>query len=246
MTFPTLIAALVSMQLLATCPSDAARILLIIDSMSSHVMQFSRIGLDLARLGHDVRVLAPSSARVPDFMRTYRQDRIGNGENEPPKEHVAGVNKGKLDNQANTTISGEFNFTTFQVKETISYADTPAYKDIIIKAGRNYQPDSIERAAAEVEGVRAGCVAAFGVFNEDGGTEDLVVVFETRREAAEEVSRMVRQVSAVIKREVGLAPNRIVAVKAQCLPKTTSGKLRRNEVRNLLLAGELPVLAPTT
>lgn len=119
-------------------------------------------------------------------------------------------------------------------------------KDIIIKAGRNYQPDSIERAAAEVEGVRAGCVAAFGVFNEDGGTEDLVVVFETRREAAEEVSRMVRQVSAVIKREVGLAPNRIVAVKAQCLPKTTSGKLRRNEVRNLLLAGELPVLAPTT
>ena len=44
-------------------------------------------------------------------------------------------------------------------------------------------------------------------FNEDGGTEDLVVVSETRREAAEEVSRMVRQVSAVIKREVGLAVN---------------------------------------
>ncbi|MCB9541415.1 MAG: fatty acyl-AMP ligase [Myxococcales bacterium] len=119
-------------------------------------------------------------------------------------------------------------------------------KDLIIKAGRNYQPDGIERAAAEVEGVRAGCVAAFGVFNEDGGTEDLVVVFETRREAVDEVAQMVRQVSAAIKREVGLAPNRIVAVKAQSLPKTTSGKLRRNEVRTRLLADKLAVLAPTS
>lgn len=119
-------------------------------------------------------------------------------------------------------------------------------KDLIIKAGRNYQPDSIERAAAEVDGVRAGCVAAFGVFNEDGGTEDLVVVFETRRETPEEVSQMVRQVSAAIKREVGLAPNRIVAVRSRSLPKTTSGKLRRSETRDRLLAGDLPVLAPTS
>lgn len=119
-------------------------------------------------------------------------------------------------------------------------------KDIIIKAGRNYQPDSIERAAAEVEGVRAGCVAAFGVPNEEGGTEDLVVVFETRLKAAADVGRVVRQVSAAIKREVGLAPNRIVAVEARCLPKTTSGKLRRSAVRARLLAGDLPVLAPTS
>lgn len=117
-------------------------------------------------------------------------------------------------------------------------------KDIIIKAGRNYQPESIERAAASVAGVRAGCVAAFGVFNEEGGTEDLVVVFETRLKAPDEIKRMTREVSAAIKREVGLAPNRLVAIEARTLPKTTSGKLRRAETRRRLLADELSVLSP--
>ncbi|MCA9538035.1 MAG: fatty acyl-AMP ligase [Myxococcales bacterium] len=117
-------------------------------------------------------------------------------------------------------------------------------KDIIIKAGRNYLPDSIERAAGQVEGVREGCVAAFGVVNEEGGTEDLVVVFETRRKQPDEISRLIRQVSATIKREVGLAPNQIVAVPAQSLPKTTSGKLRRGDIRGRLLAGQLTVLGP--
>ena len=92
--------------------------------------------------------------------------------------------------------------------------------------------------------MREGCVAAFGVVNEEGGTEDLVVVFETRRKQPDEISGLIRQVSETIKREVGLAPNQIVAVPAQSLPKTTSGKLRRGDIRGRLLAGQLTVLGP--
>jgi len=115
-------------------------------------------------------------------------------------------------------------------------------KDIIIKAGRNYQPESIEKAATSIAGVRPGCVTAFGVENEAEGTEDLVVVFETRLKDAAEIKRMKRAVSGAIKREVGLAPNKLVLIAKSSTPKTTSGKLRRSETRRQYIAGELQVL----
>ncbi len=115
-------------------------------------------------------------------------------------------------------------------------------KDIIIKAGRNYQPESIEKAATGVAGVRAGCVTAFGVENDAEGTEDLVVVFESRLKTPDELKRIKREVSKAIKREVGLAPNKLVIIEKSATPKTTSGKLRRAEARRQYVAGELPVI----
>ena len=35
-------------------------------------------------------------------------------------------------------------------------------KDLIIKGGRNLVPQEIEEVTAEVEGIRRGCVVAFG------------------------------------------------------------------------------------
>ena len=57
---------------------------------------------------------------------------------------------------------------------------TGRVKDLIIRGGRNISPYELELAAADVEGVRRGCVAAFGVVNPDDGTERLVLVAETR------------------------------------------------------------------
>jgi len=48
--------------------SQAANILLVPMNCNSHVMFFSRLALDLAKLGHVTTLLAPSSARVPDFV----------------------------------------------------------------------------------------------------------------------------------------------------------------------------------
>ena len=53
-------------------------------------------------------------------------------------------------------------------------------KDVILKAGRNLHPQDIEMAVAEVEGIRKGCVAAFGTSDAAQGTERLVVAAETR------------------------------------------------------------------
>ena len=72
-------------------------------------------------------------------------------------------------------------------------------KDIIIKAGHNIAPQEVEAAAAEVAGVRRGCVSAFGTLDRDSGTEKLVVVAETRTADRQEMAGIRAQV--VKKRE---------------------------------------------
>ncbi len=42
-------------------------------------------------------------------------------------------------------------------------------KDLIIKGGRNIVPQEVEEAAAEVEGIRRGCVVAFGAEHPETG-----------------------------------------------------------------------------
>ena len=40
-------------------------------------------------------------------------------------------------------------------------------KDIIIKGGRNLYPHEVEELAARAEGIRKGCVVAFGLKDEE-------------------------------------------------------------------------------
>jgi acyl-CoA synthetase (AMP-forming)/AMP-acid ligase II len=112
-------------------------------------------------------------------------------------------------------------------------------KDLIIKAGRNYHPHAFERAASRVPGVRVGCVAAFGARSAQAGTEDIVVVVETRAAGADEIAALKRAVETEVQRDVGLRPERIIAVPPQSLPKTSSGKVARTTVMRLLAEGRL-------
>ena len=116
---------------------------------------------------------------------------------------------------------------------------TGRVKDVIIKAGRNLIPQEVEAAAADVAGVRRGCVAAFGNVDPGTGTERLVVVAETRARGADErrqtEAEVVRRIDAVL----GLPPDEVLLVGPQTIPKTSSGKIRRNETRLLYQSGKL-------
>ena len=105
-------------------------------------------------------------------------------------------------------------------------------KDLIIVAGRNVFPEDIERAVADVDGVRAGNVIAFGV---DGrrGRPSLVVVAESKSDDLDPVRV---QVANRVKDSVGIAAKEIVLVPAGTLPKTSSGKLQRTLCRTRYLA----------
>jgi fatty-acyl-CoA synthase len=100
-------------------------------------------------------------------------------------------------------------------------------KDVIIVGGRNVFPEEIERAAASVDGVRAGNVIAFGTPGRRG-KEGIVVVAETRED---EPARLRDAVNARVCDTVGIPPFEVIFVQAGSLPKTSSGKLQRSACR---------------
>ncbi len=112
-------------------------------------------------------------------------------------------------------------------------------KDLIIKAGRNLVPQEIEEIASSVEGIRKGCVVAFGAPSETLGTESLVVVAETRREDAAGRDALATLVTERVADAVGAPPDAVVLVAPGAVPKTSSGKIRRQETRQRYLEGRL-------
>jgi fatty-acyl-CoA synthase len=110
-------------------------------------------------------------------------------------------------------------------------------KDVIIVGGRNVFPEDIERAAAGVDGVRAGNVIAFGTTGRRG-REAIVVVAETR--ADDEGTAPVRAaVAERITDAIGIPPTEIVLVAPGTLPKTSSGKLQRSLCKDHYLSDVL-------
>jgi 1-acyl-sn-glycerol-3-phosphate acyltransferase len=116
---------------------------------------------------------------------------------------------------------------------------TGRVKDIIIKGGRNLYPHEVEELAARAEGIRKGCIVAFGLTDEAAGTEKLVVVAETRERDAARRSALASLVTDLISRGLGLPPDRVELIPPGSIPKTSSGKLRREETKQLYLAGTL-------
>jgi acyl-CoA synthetase (AMP-forming)/AMP-acid ligase II len=109
-------------------------------------------------------------------------------------------------------------------------------KDLIIVGGKNIYPQDLEQLAMEVPGVHPGRVAAFGIFDEVMGTEDVVLVAELdtidtkeREQIAQAVRQTVTRGSAVALRHVYLVPPR-------WLIKTSSGKIARLANRDKYLA----------
>jgi 1-acyl-sn-glycerol-3-phosphate acyltransferase len=112
-------------------------------------------------------------------------------------------------------------------------------KDLIIKGGRNLVPQEIEEVAASVEGIRRGCVVAIGVERGELGTESLVIVAETRATAPAERERLARAVIDRVAGAVGVPPDAVELVEPGAVPKTSSGKIRRAETRELYRRGAL-------
>jgi fatty-acyl-CoA synthase len=108
-------------------------------------------------------------------------------------------------------------------------------KDMIIVAGRNVFPEDVERAVADVDGVRAGNIVAFGIEGRRG-FETIVVVAESK---ADDTQPVRDAVARRVKESVGLAAADVVLVQPGTLPKTSSGKLQRSLARTRYLAEEL-------
>ena len=106
-------------------------------------------------------------------------------------------------------------------------------RDIIVMRGRNHDPAEIESAVGEVPGIRTGCVVAVGSMDDEG--EHLWVfaeVREQRKQLAEECLQSIRARCA-------LTADLVALVEPGALPRTSSGKLRRQEALTRFRDGTL-------
>jgi acyl-CoA synthetase (AMP-forming)/AMP-acid ligase II len=112
-------------------------------------------------------------------------------------------------------------------------------KDLLIVHGHNIMPDEIERLADSVTG-GGGLLrsAAFSVARGAGG-EQAVVVVETADGDPARLAEIGREIRVRIGRTMGLPLADLVFVRRGRIPRTTSGKMQRGELRQRYLDGTL-------
>ncbi|ACL57701.1 AMP-binding protein [Methylobacterium nodulans] len=102
-------------------------------------------------------------------------------------------------------------------------------KDVIIVHGRNYYAHDIEEVVSAEAGVVPGRAVAVGVMNEEVGSEDVVVLAETRLEAEAELRALKRAIKRSIFDRLELTVRSVHLVQPGWLTKTSSGKISRSE-----------------
>ena len=111
-------------------------------------------------------------------------------------------------------------------------------KDLIIIRGRNYFPDDIELVVGQVhDDLRVGGTAAFAV--ESAEESRLVVVQELRNEDAEDTEALARLIREAVARAFQLPIHDLVLVPPRTVPRTSSGKVQRQQTRALYESEEL-------
>jgi len=116
---------------------------------------------------------------------------------------------------------------------------TGRIKDIVFKAGQNIYPQEVEEIASRVAGVRKGCVVAFGTADAASGTERLIIVAETKERGKTARQKIAAAVVESVAVGIGAPPDAVEMLPPHSIPKTSSGKLRRDQTRQLYLAGKL-------
>jgi acyl-CoA synthetase (AMP-forming)/AMP-acid ligase II len=120
-------------------------------------------------------------------------------------------------------------------------------KDVLILRGRNHSPVEVEHAVDTEEGVRTGCSAAVSFMPEGAERELLVVMVEAcKGVSASHYPQIAEGVSRAVLVATGLEPDRLEILEPGSLPRTSSGKIRRQESLKRWRAGELTPPAAVT
>ncbi len=112
-------------------------------------------------------------------------------------------------------------------------------KDVVVVRGANRAPDEFEAALAGVRGLRPGCAVALGVVGAEGEGEGLLVLAERRREDGVPDAEVESAARRAVLDRTGIAPHTLVLLEPGTLPRTSSGKLRRQEALRRFQAGTL-------
>jgi len=112
-------------------------------------------------------------------------------------------------------------------------------KDVLIIRGHNVMPHEIEWIAESASGGGGSSrAAAFGV-SRGGAGEEVVLAVEVDERSSADPDALAREIRSRIGRELELPLADLVLVRRGRIPRTTSGKVRRDELRDRYLDQDL-------
>ena len=101
-------------------------------------------------------------------------------------------------------------------------------KDMIIVGGKNVYPQDLESLIYEVPGVHAGRSVAFGMFDEEQGTEDVVIIAEVDSDDPAEQQKVADAIRLHVTKNSAIALRYVKVVDPKWILKTSSGKTARS------------------
>ncbi|MBP6178892.1 MAG: fatty acyl-AMP ligase [Anaerolineales bacterium] len=101
-------------------------------------------------------------------------------------------------------------------------------KDMIIVGGKNVYPQDLEVLSYEVPGVHAGRSVAFGLFDEEQGTEEVVIIAEADSDDESENQKIAELIRQHVTKNSAIALRHVKVVGPKWILKTSSGKTARS------------------
>jgi acyl-CoA synthetase (AMP-forming)/AMP-acid ligase II len=158
--------------------------------------------------------------KSPGVMRGYYNDPAATARVLTPDGWLRSGDLGFLDDEGNLFVTGRL-------------------KDVMILGGENVAPSDIEEVVDQIAGVRYSVAVA--IDSERTGTQRLFVVAEVRDDAAGGAvwHELVRTIVARVHQARGHRPARVLLVRPGTIPKTSSGKMQRSRLVQMIQAGEI-------
>ncbi len=193
-----------------------------VEPIGHHAFSFVACGHALD--GHQVRIVNADGKELPERQEgilQFRGPSSTSGYYRNPQATLELISGDWLDSGDRAYIAGDDIFITGRKK------------DIIIRAGRNVYPPELEEAVGNIDGIRTGCVVAFGAIDKRLATECLIILAETRITDTSIKQDMEKQISMLSSDLIGLPPDEIILAPPHTVLKTSSGKVRRSACREL-------------
>jgi len=113
-------------------------------------------------------------------------------------------------------------------------------KDVIVVRGANHLPEEFEDCLLTIPGVRPGRAVAVGFQPPNADGEELLLLVEgTAAGGKENTVDLEQLIRRAVRWQTGVQPHTVLVLAPGTLPRTSSGKLRRQEARRRFLGGEL-------
>ncbi len=115
-------------------------------------------------------------------------------------------------------------------------------KEIVIINGKNYSCQEIELIVEEVEGVQPSYTVASNIRQENSDTDELAIFFHTPITEDSQLVKLVKQLRGKVSQTLGINPNYIIPLDKYTIPRTSTGKIQRLQLKQNLENGGFDVI----